>query len=381
MLDVVAVASELIRRRSLTPDDAGCQAFFREQLERLGFACEPLRFGEVDNLWARRGESGPLLVLAGHTDVVPPGNPQAWQTDPFIPEERDGMLHGRGAADMKGGLAAMLVACERFVTDFPAHRGSLGWLITSDEEGPAKNGTVKVMEWLAQQGQRMDWCVLGEPSSVAKAGDQIKNGRRGSLTGRLRVQGVQGHVAYPHLANNPIHAFAPEMNALCAETWDQGNDHFPPTGFQIVHLQAGVGATNVIPGQLECWFNFRYSTEVTAEDLQQRVATLLANHGVQFEVEWEHGGAPFLTAEGELIDAAKKAVAKVTGRETELSTSGGTSDGRFIAPHGVQVVELGPINATIHKANECVRIADLRELSDIYYHILQQLLATTDHHA
>jgi len=379
MLDPLAVLRELIQRPSLTPQDAGCQVFLREQLERLGFVCTALRFGEVDNLWAKRGTEGPLLVFAGHTDVVPPGEVSAWATDPFTPSERDGMIYGRGAADMKGGLAAMLVACERFLADYPQHQGSLAWLITSDEEGPAINGTRQVVEWLTAQGIVMDWCVVGEPSSRVTVGDEIKNGRRGSLNGFLTIHGTQGHVAYPHLAANPIHQFAPLMYELGSYVWDHGNAHFPPTGFQIVQLQAGNQVTNVIPGQLTCWFNFRYSTEVTAEILQNRFIALLNKHNLHYDLRWEHSGLPFLTEQGPLLSAACQAVQEITGTSCQLSTSGGTSDGRFIAPTGAQVLELGLINATIHKVNEGINIADLQMLSFIYQRMLELLLVERAH--
>lgn len=365
---------QLLSRASVTPDDAGCQPLLGERLAALDFALEPLRFGAVDNLWARRGNDAPLFVFAGHTDVVPPGPESAWRFPPFTPTEHEGMLYARGAADMKASLAAAVTACERFVAQHPQHRGSIAFLLTSDEEGPAVNGTVKVVEHLQQRGEAMDWCLVAEPSSTERLGDVVKNGRRGSLNGYLSVRGVQGHVAYPHLAANPIHLAAPALQALCAEVWDQGNEFFPPTSFQIANINAGTGATNVIPGVLEVGFNFRYSSELTHEQLQARVAALLDAHGLDYELRWEHSGSPFLTSGGDLIDAARAAIREVCGYETELSTSGGTSDGRFIAPTGTQVLELGPVNATIHKVNECVNIADVDKLSKLYQKMLEKLL-------
>ncbi len=370
----LALAIDLIRRPSITPEDQGCQTLIAERLAALGFHNEPLRFGEVDNLWSRRGTAAPLLVFAGHTDVVPTGPESAWRFPPFAAQIEDGLLYGRGAADMKGGLAAMLTACERFVAKQPQHRGSIGFLLTSDEEGPAIQGTVKVVECLQARQEAIDWCVIGEPSSSQRVGDAVKNGRRGSLNGYLTIHGVQGHVAYPQLAKNPIHLFAPLMQQLCAEIWDQGNAFFPPTSFQIANIQAGTGATNVIPGDLELVFNFRYSTEVTHTELQERVEQLLQAHGLHYSLEWNHSGYPFLTTNGSLLEAAQTAIAQVCGYKTELSTSGGTSDGRFIAPTGAQVLEIGPLNATIHKVNECVSVADLDRLSLIYERILELLL-------
>jgi succinyl-diaminopimelate desuccinylase len=365
----------LIARPSVTPDDAGCQTLLAQRLEKLGFTCEHLRFGKVDNLWARYGEGTPLFVFAGHTDVVPAGNASAWHTPPFEPVERHGMLYGRGAADMKGGIAAFVTATERFLARQPHLRGSLAFLLTSDEEGEAVDGTIKVLDVLAQRGDKITWCLLGEPSSAARLGDEAKNGRRGSLNGRLNIHGVQGHVAYPHLADNPVHRFAPVLAELCQIEWDQGNAFFPPTSFQISNIKGGAGAVNVIPGELEVWFNFRYSSELTHHDLQTRVQTLLDAHQLKYTLIWEHSGAPFLTHEGELLDSAQRAVREVCAYECRLSTSGGTSDGRFIAPTGAQVLELGPLNATIHKANECVSLADLENLSLIYEKILQEMLA------
>lgn len=373
--DTAKLAEELISRQSVTPEDAGCQQLIASRLKALGFAIEHLRYGEVDNLWARRGDTQPLIAFAGHTDVVPTGPEEQWQSPPFTPSQRDGMLYGRGAADMKGSIAAMLTACERFIEQHPNHMGSLAFLITSDEEGPAVDGTVKVVEHLEQRNEKITACLVGEPSSEKTVGDVIKNGRRGSLSGYLKVIGTQGHVAYPHLAANPIHLAAAAMDELCKEQWDQGNEFFPPTTFQIANIKAGTGATNVIPGEMDLMFNFRFSTEVTAQQLQQRVKTILDKHQLNYELNWNLSGQPFITREGELIDAAKRAIKKVMGFNTQLSTAGGTSDGRFIAPTGAQVVELGPINATIHKLNECVSIAELDQLSDIYQSMLEHLLA------
>jgi succinyl-diaminopimelate desuccinylase len=344
------------------------------RLEALGFTVERLRFGDVDNFWARRGDSAPLYAFAGHTDVVPTGPEANWQYPPFEPTVADGMLYGRGAADMKGSLAAMITATERFVAAHPDHQGSIGFLITSDEEGPAIDGTVKVVEHLEARGEKMDGCLVGEPSSTTRVGDVIKNGRRGSLGGTLTVHGVQGHVAYPHLAENPIHSAAPALAELCAQEWDQGNEFFPATSFQISNINAGTGATNVIPGELKVVFNFRYSTEVTHEELQKRVVTILNSHTLKYTLDWNLSGYPFLTPSGELVDAAVAAVKAVQGIDTELSTAGGTSDGRFIAPTGAQVLELGPLNATIHKVDECVNVEDLDKLSAMYEHILDELL-------
>ncbi|MDT8385779.1 MAG: succinyl-diaminopimelate desuccinylase [Gammaproteobacteria bacterium] len=372
--DTLALAKDLISRRSVTPEDAGCQELMIARLEALGFVIERLRFGDVDNFWARRGTSAPLYAFAGHTDVVPTGPEGQWQHPPFAPTVRDGMLYGRGAADMKGSLAAMVTACERFIAAHPAHRGSIGFLVTSDEEGPSINGTVKVVEHLEARGEKMDGCLVGEPSSTRVVGDVIKNGRRGSLGCVLNVHGVQGHVAYPHLADNPIHAVAPALAELCAERWDNGNEFFPATSFQISNINAGTGATNVIPGEVEIVFNFRYSTETTHEQLQQRAERILDKHHVKYTANWTLSGYPFLTPSGALVDAVCAAVQAVQGIEAELSTAGGTSDGRFIAPTGAQVVELGPTNATIHKIDECVAVEDLDRLSSMYEHMLGSLL-------
>lgn len=378
------LALDLIARPSVTPDDAGCQDVLIARLEALGFRAERLRFGAVDNFWARWGDAEPLFAFAGHTDVVPSGPPEQWRSPPFAPTVRDGLLHGRGAADMKGSLAAMVTACERFLAACPRPRGSIALLITSDEEGAATDGTVKVVEQLEARGEKMRWCLVGEPSCVRRLGDTIKNGRRGSLNGRLLLRGVQGHVAYPHLAQNPIPAIGALLGALTDEVWDRGHDFFPPTSFQISNLHAGTGADNVIPGQLEMLFNFRFSPAVTVEQLQARtrllIDTALLNEEVktgqvfQYDLEWRLSGPPFFTAPGDLVEAALAAIRAETGLEAELSTGGGTSDGRFIAPTGAQVIEFGPLNATIHKIDECVSIGDLERLSRIYQGILARLL-------
>lgn len=365
---------DLMRRRSVTPVDHGCQALMMRRLNAIGFSCTPLRFEDVDNFWAVHGTDGPIVCFAGHSDVVPTGPEGQWQTPPFEPTIRDGVLYGRGAADMKGSLAAMVTACERFVAEQPDHRGRIAFLITSDEEGPSINGTIKVVEWLEQRGEKITWCVVGEPSSSARVGDVIKNGRRGSLGAVLTVRGVQGHVAYPHLAKNPIHIAAPALAELTAEVWDTGNPFFPATSFQISNINGGTGATNVIPGELTVVFNFRFSTEVTAAQLRARTEAILDKHGLDFDIEWNLSGAPFLTARGDLVEAAQHAIRDTVGIETELSTAGGTSDGRFIAPTGAQVVELGPVNATIHKIDEHIVAADLDILSTMYERMLQHLL-------
>ena len=365
---------ELIRRQSVTPEDAGCQALMMQELRALGFNCTELTFSEVSNFWAERGDEGPIVVFAGHTDVVPTGPAERWDTPPFEPTVKNGLLFGRGSADMKGSLAAMLVACEEFVAEHPDHPGRIGFLITSDEEGPAVNGTVKVLDYLRESGQSIDWCVVGEPSSSAALGDVVKNGRRGSLGGVLTVRGVQGHIAYPHLADNPIHRLLPALQALTTEIWDEGNDFFPPTSMQVSNINSGTGATNVIPGEVQVLFNFRFSTEVNDSELRQRTESILQTHGLNFSIEWQLSGQPFLTSPGTLLEATVASIMEVTGCEPELSTAGGTSDGRFIAPTGAQVVEVGPINATIHKLNEEVLVADLPRLADIYKGILKRLL-------
>ena len=374
MTATLQLAKELISRASVTPEDVGCQELMIARLEALGFQIERLRFHDVDNFWARRGNSAPVLAFAGHTDVVPTGPLSQWQYPPFEPTVKDGMLYGRGAADMKGSLAAMITACESFIGEHPNHQGSIAFLITSDEEGPSINGTVKVVEHLEARGEKIDWCIVGEPSSTKAMGDVIKNGRRGSLGGRLIINGVQGHIAYPHLAKNPIHIASPALAELVAMQWDKGNEFFPPTSFQISNINGGTGATNVIPGEVEVIFNFRYSTETTHEQLQATVEAVLDRHCNDYLLEWTLSGKPFLTAAGALVDAAKAAIKEVTGLDTELSTSGGTSDGRFIAPTGAQVVELGPVNATIHKIDECVKAEDLDRLSEVYIATMKQLL-------
>lgn len=371
----------LISRRSLTPDDGGCQALIESRLKPLGFECETLLYGpagaQVTNLWAvRRGSSaeGKLLAFAGHTDVVPTGPLEQWRSDPFVPSHRDGQLFGRGAADMKTSIAAMVVAVEEFVAAQPAHRGSIGFLLTSDEEGPSVDGTVKVCEWLSARGERIDYCIVGEPTSVDRLGDMIKNGRRGTLSGKLKVKGVQGHIAYPHLAKNPIHLFAPAMADLVATRWDEGNAYFPPTSWQISNIHGGTGASNVIPGELVVDFNFRFSTESTPEALKERVHALLGRHGLQYELAWTLGGEPFLTPIGELSTALSQAILAQTSVKTELSTTGGTSDGRFIAKICPQVIEFGPLNASIHKIDESVAVASLDPLKNIYRDTLERLL-------
>jgi succinyl-diaminopimelate desuccinylase len=375
MSETLELAKALISRPSVTPDDAACQAIVAARLRKLGFAIEAMMFGDVENLWARRGRARPLLAFAGHTDVVPPGPREAWTSDPFVPDVRDGKLYGRGAADMKSSIAAMLVAVERFVARHPDHRGSIAFLLTSDEEGPAVDGTVKVIEKLEQRGEKIDWCLVGEPSSESRLGDVLKNGRRGSLNGVLKVNGIQGHVAYPHLARNPIHAAVPALAELARIEWDRGNEHFPPTGFQISNINGGTGAENLIPGSVEVLFNFRFSTEQTAEGLQARVEDVLRRHELDYELNWRLSGNPFLTPAGQLVDAARVAIREVTGVEAQLSTGGGTSDGRFIAPTGAQVLEVGPVNRTIHKIDECIAVADLEALTEVYERVLAGLLA------
>ncbi|MCC6373413.1 MAG: succinyl-diaminopimelate desuccinylase [Moraxellaceae bacterium] len=375
MSPTLALTLDLIRCPSVTPVDANCQELMIQRLEKIGFVVERLRFGDVDNFWARRGTVSPVLAFAGHTDVVPTGSLSAWHSEPFAPEIRDGVLYGRGAADMKGSLAAMVVACENFVAQHPNHQGSIAFLITSDEEGVAKDGTVKVVEHLEARQEKMTWCLVGEPSSSKAIGDVIKNGRRGSLNGILKVIGKQGHVAYPQLANNPIHQVAPALAELTNQIWDNGNSFFPATSFQISNIHSGTGANNVIPADIDVVFNFRFSTEVTAEQLKERTEAILNKHGLSYDLAWSLSGLPFLTAKGELVAASVAAIKEVTGLDTELSTSGGTSDGRFIAPTGAQVLELGPINATIHQINECVNVADLDILTQLYQGILVRLLA------
>lgn len=375
MSKTIQLAQSLIKIDSVTPNDKGCQTLMTDHLKQSNFEISDLKVEEVDNFWAQHGAGSPVFVFAGHTDVVPVGDASKWDLDPFSGEIKDGMLHGRGAADMKGSLAAMLDASERFVKDYPDHKGTIGYLITSDEEGPAVNGTVKACEHLNKIGQNVDYCLVGEPSATNVLGDVIKNGRRGSLNGTLTIVGKQGHIAYPHLANNPIHLAVPVMNELCEELWDKGNEYFPATSFQVSNIHSGTGVTNVIPGTIEVVFNFRYSTESTHEGLQKRVCDILDKHNLEYEIDWNHSGYPFLTPKGDLVASCVDAIKKVMNVDTQLSTSGGTSDGRFIAPIlNAQVVELGPINATIHQVNECVSAKDLDDLSKIYYHILKNIL-------
>ncbi len=370
----LTLAKELISRPSVTPEDAGCQSYLSERLSALGFNIEPMPFEEVTNLWARKGTDGPLFCFAGHTDVVPSGPEDRWRFPPFTPTVADGLLWGRGAADMKGSIAAFVTALERFVQRHPNHQGSIALLITSDEEGPFINGTTRVVDTLEARDEKITWCIVGEPSSTDKVGDVIKNGRRGSISGSLTIKGKQGHVAYPHLVRNPIHLAAPALTALAQEVWDEGNDYFPPTSFQISNIHAGTGATNVVPGELKVEFNLRFSTEITDQQIRERVANILNQHQLDWHIDWTLSGQAFLTEAGSLVDACREAIYDVTQLHTELSTAGGTSDGRFIAPTGAQVVELGPINATIHQVDERVSIADLDKLSDIYEQILIKLL-------
>jgi len=371
---VIDLLCELIRRRSVTPDDAGCQPLMADRLTRLGFECETLKFNDVTNLWARRGTASPVLCFAGHTDVVPPGNEAEWQHPPFEATFVDEYIFGRGSADMKSGLAAMLTAIENFLGAHPQHDGSIALLITSDEEGRARDGTLKVIEALQDRGEPIDWCVLGEPSSQHVLGDVVRVGRRGSLSGMLNVLGVQGHVAYPQLADNPIRRFAPVLAELHQMQWDDGNEHFPPTSFQVVDIKAGIGAPNVTPGELSARFNFRYSTEWTHESLQQKVESVFDAHDISYELNWHLSGKPFLTEPGELIEAVSQAVAEETGSPPELSTGGGTSDGRFISPAGTDVVELGPVNASIHKIDEHVKVDDVVALTRMYQRIMELML-------
>lgn len=371
---VIELAQQLIRRPSLSPDDAGCQALLIARLEAIGFTVEPMHIGDTLNFWATRGQ-GETLAFAGHTDVVPPGDANRWISPPFEPSIRDGMLFGRGAADMKGSLAAMVVAAERFVAANPQHKGRLAFLITSDEEASAVNGTVKVVERLMARNERMDYCLVGEPSSTEIVGDVVKNGRRGSMTANLTLHGVQGHVAYPHLADNPVHRAMPALNELVETVWDGGNEFFPPTSMQIANVQAGTGSNNVIPGEFFVQFNFRFSTQLTDQMIKDRVAELLDRHQLRYTLEWNVSGQPFLTSRGKLVDAVVNAVAHYNEIKPQLLTTGGTSDGRFIARMGAQVVELGPVNATIHKINECVKASDLQMLSRMYQRIMEQLIA------
>jgi succinyl-diaminopimelate desuccinylase len=372
--DTLELTRQLIALRSVTPDDAGCQQLLAQRLEQAGFQIEHLRFGEVDNLWARRGNTAPLLCFAGHTDVVPTGPLEQWSSDPFTPAIRNGCLYGRGAADMKASLAAFITAIEAFIAQHPQHKGSIALLITSDEEGPAVNGTVKVVETLKARNETLDYCIVGEPTCVSSLGDTIKNGRRGSLSGYLTVHGVQGHIAYPHLAKNPIHLAAPAIAELAGITWDNGNEYFPPTTWHISNINGGTGATNIIPGAVNLIFNFRFSTASTVESLQAKVHEVLDRHALKYDLKWELSGRPFLTPKADLANAMSTAIAQVTGIEPELSTSGGTSDGRFIADICPQVIEFGPCNATIHKLDEHVAVADIEKLSQIYQKTLEQLL-------
>lgn len=372
--DAVELTRQLIACRSLTPDDAGCLDILAARLEPLGFRCERMDANGVDNLWARRGTAAPVLVFAGHTDVVPTGPLEHWQSDPFTPTVRDGVLYGRGASDMKSSLAAFVTAIERFVAVHPDHAGSIAVLFTSDEEGPAVDGTVRVVEALEARGEKLDYCIVGEPTSVARLGDTIKNGRRGSLSGHLVVKGVQGHVAYPHLAKNPVHEIAAGLAELAGVEWDRGNEYFPPTTWQVSNFNAGTGANNVIPGEVQIKFNFRFSTASTLESLQTRVHGILDRHGLTYELDWRYDGRPYLTRPGDLVEAVGRAIESVTGIETKLSTTGGTSDGRFIADICPQVVELGPTNATIHKVNECIQLEEVEQLPKIYEQVLVNLL-------
>jgi succinyl-diaminopimelate desuccinylase len=371
----IALAQDLMGRASVTPEDKGCQELMITRLEAIGFIVERMRFGEVDNFWARRGTEKPVLAFAGHTDVVPSGPVDQWHTPPFEPTIKDGFLYGRGAADMKGSLASWIVALEEFIALHPNHCGSLALLITSDEEGPFVDGTTRVIDTLEARGEKMDWCIVGEPSSTNTLGDVIKNGRRGSLTANITAKGIQGHVAYPHLVINPIHKVAPALAELVSTKWDDGNEFFPPTSFQIANINGGTGASNVVPGHVEVMCNFRYSTELTADELTTKLETILDNHKVDYDIQWTYNGLPFLTGSGSLVDACRDAIKTTTGTDTQLSTAGGTSDGRFIAPTGAQVVELGPCNGTIHQLNECVKVSDLEQLTQVYFGVLTRLMA------
>ena len=374
MTATLDLAKQLISIPSVTPDDMGCQKIIADRLSKIGFKIENLRYGEVDNLWARYGTQSPLFVFAGHTDVVPTGPVEKWRNDPFTPTIVDDVMTARGTADMKSSIAAMVCACENLLQDKEEIAGSIAFLITSDEEGPATDGTVKVVEHLLNNNEKIDWCLVGEPSSTNTLGDVIKNGRRGSIGGNLTIHGVQGHIAYPHLAKNPIHLFADAMQALCNEVWDNGNDFFPPTSFQISNINSGTGATNVIPGDLNVQFNLRFSTEITDLAIRSRIEDILDEHQLDYTLDWSLSGQPFLTPGGRLVEAAKQAIQSVCDIEAELSTAGGTSDGRFIAPTGAQVVELGPVNDSIHKIDENINITELERLTEIYTDILQRLL-------
>ena len=375
MTATLDLAKQLISIPSITPDDLGCQKIISDRLADIGFKIENLRYGEVDNLWARYGDKSPLFVFAGHTDVVPTGPVEQWDSDPFKPTITGDVMTGRGTADMKSSIAAMVCACESFLSDVKEIDGSVAFLITSDEEGPAVDGTVKVIEHLKNNNEKIDWCLVGEPSSTATVGDVIKNGRRGSLIGDLTIHGVQGHIAYPHLAKNPIHLFAGALQDLCDEVWDNGNDYFPPTSFQISNINAGTGATNIIPGDLIVQFNLRFSTEITEQQIRQRIDEIINKHQLEYSLDWTLSGQPFLTPGGELVEATKLAIKSVCDIDTELSTAGGTSDGRFIAPTGAQVIELGPINESIHKINENTNVQQLEQLTKIYTEILRNLFS------
>ncbi|OGS97702.1 MAG: succinyl-diaminopimelate desuccinylase [Gallionellales bacterium RIFCSPLOWO2_02_FULL_57_47] len=374
MSETLQLAKALIACRSLTPDDAGCQDILIERLEKLGFKIERMRFGNVDNFWARRGTAHPVVVFAGHTDVVPSGPPESWFSPPFDPAIRDGMLYGRGAADMKTSVAAFITAIEAFLAQHPDHNGSIALLVTSDEEGVAVDGTARVVEALQARGEKIDFCIVGEPTSNKLVGDMIKNGRRGSLSGILIVKGIQGHIAYPHLVKNPIHMAAPAIAELAATTWDNGNEYFPPTSWQISNINGGTGAANVVPGTVEIWFNFRFSTASTEQYLKDKVHAILDKHGLEYVLNWELSGKPYLTAKGSLVEAISRAIEQSYGITPELSTSGGTSDGRFIAGICPQVIEFGPLNATIHKLNECIAVNDIEPLKLTYQRTLENLL-------
>jgi len=373
MTDTLDLAKQLISIPSVTPDDLGCQKIIADRLSAIGFDIENLRYGDVDNLWARHGKQSPLFVFAGHTDVVPTGPVDQWSSDPFKPTVVNDVMTGRGTADMKSSIAAMVCACESFFADRSDIKGSVAFLITSDEEGPATEGTVKVIEHLKNNNEKIDWCLVGEPSSTDTLGDVIKNGRRGSISGDLTIHGVQGHIAYPHLAENPIHLFSGALQDLCDEEWDNGNDHFPPTSFQISNINGGTGASNVIPGDLNVQFNLRFSTELTDTVIKQRLEKILDNRQLKYTLNWTLSGQPFLTPDGELVDATKQAIKSICDIDTELSTAGGTSDGRFIAPTGAQVIELGPINESIHKIDENINVIDLDKLKEVYLEILNNL--------
>lgn len=373
--DVIELTKELISRVSVTPEDAGCQKLMAEILARSGFLNETMVFEDTTNLWSRRGTEKPVFCFAGHTDVVPAGNLELWHTPPFEPSIKDGMLYGRGAADMKGSIAAMLIATEKFIANYPDHKGSIAYLITSDEEGPFINGTTRVIDTLEARNEKIDYCIVGEPSSTNQVGDIIKNGRRGSISGELHIHGKQGHVAYPQHVRNPIHLAMPALAELSSMHWDNGNTFFPETSFQLSNIQSGTGATNVVPGHLTAWFNLRYSTELTDKKIVDKIDAVMTKHQLDYEIEWTYNGKPFITEPGIFVEAVTKAIKTVTSIDTELSTSGGTSDGRFIAPTGAQVIELGPCNATIHQVNESVSCADLEALVDIYYHSLVNVLA------